>query len=178
MASTKSAWNITCLLCFSWHRGSVPWYIPTLDSKCSNFISSWQTECVESLPDIDLVNVFNIDIAGPQNMDPRNKFIYKLPILAKDFQLKVWISTWKCGFSPESVVYPPERICGVGRRVWTGGHFPHIGWKEGIYRKNWKMAIGHLRKSWKVGIKGNGINNSIAFLLIPGMWKSLCGREL
>ena len=21
----------TCLLCFSWHRGSVPWYIPTLN---------------------------------------------------------------------------------------------------------------------------------------------------
>ena len=48
---------------------------------------------LKSLPDIDLVNVFNIDIAGPQNMDPRNKFIYKLPILAKDFQLKVWSST-------------------------------------------------------------------------------------
>ena len=57
------------------------------------FISSRQTECFESLPDIDLVNVFNIDIAGPQNMDPRNNFIYQLPTLAKDFHLKVWIST-------------------------------------------------------------------------------------
>ena len=65
------------------------------------------------VPDIDKVNVLYIDIAGPQNMDPED-----------NGNIMFW--TFKDGLSPEWVVYPPERVCGVGGRIGTGGYFPHV----------------------------------------------------
>ena len=65
------------------------------------------------LPNVDEIDILNVDIASPQNMYPEVKMSQKLnpEYLAL----------------PESVVDPPKRICGVGGRVGTGGHLPHVG---------------------------------------------------